>query len=193
MRPAAEQKAHSGECAPSAHLRPPATSSRTLEEAGAGQRLAFWRPTLQRVVAEGLRPVGHVEVDEIVLPSCRDPGSDTLGQVAIRIDECQALAGNDIGENEPLEQRRLPVPVFPMTYMRESRSACSMPKTRLSLRAFVRAKYVMRPGLRSMSPILGVMGSEIDAATCQTGCRKTSLIHPREGNLSLEEPVHGND
>ena len=49
----------------------------------------------------------------------------------------------------------LPVPVFPMTYMCESRSDCLMPKTRRSLRAFVRAKYVMRLGLRSMPPIFG--------------------------------------
>ena len=61
-----------------------------------------------------------------------------------------------------------PVPVFPMTYMCESRSDCLMPKTRRSLRALVRAKYVMRLGLRSMPPHFQRGGSPpIDGEICR--------------------------
>lgn len=64
----------------------------------------------KRVVPEGLLGVRCIEIHDIVAPTVRHGSFNPLSQVAVRVDEADAMTGGNVLPHHRLDERRLACP-----------------------------------------------------------------------------------
>ena len=77
-----------------------------LHHAGRSQRDAIWPDMTKRIVSIRLRRVGSIKVDDIQQPFRWNAIGDPLDQVAMRIDQREAVAALQVLKCHSLDQRR---------------------------------------------------------------------------------------
>ena len=88
--------------------RSPALAPEVLEggdDAGGGERVALGRDVRQRIEADRPLGIGGVEIADLMGAFGRDAIRDRLGEVAVRVDDGDALAGDDVVHGQ-VEKRR---------------------------------------------------------------------------------------
>ena len=71
------------------------------------------RNRCERIESDRLCGVADIEIAHVVRAAARDAVDDALGEVAVRVDDRDALARLDIGHRDIEEGRRLPRPALP--------------------------------------------------------------------------------
>ena len=90
--------------------RPPAVGPEVLErgdDAGGGERPALGRDPCRGIEADGMLGLARVEVAHVVDARARDGVENVHGEVAVRVDDGDALARIDVAHGEIEKERAL--------------------------------------------------------------------------------------
>ena len=79
-----------------------------IHHAGRSKCDAILPYVAQRIVTERLARIGGVQIDGVAPLRCRDARRDARDEIAVRIDQCEAVAALQVLERHVLQERRFP-------------------------------------------------------------------------------------